>query len=187
MLTLKRVELDFLHRGILIQIRNEEGQSLIEFLITFSFGMILLIYILKFGLSATNGYLAHYANFQASRAYLVIDNDQSDAASDGVARAHAQVVFDRFNLENFGIAPVGTVQFNNPGDVKNVFVGSVFRFRQKFSGGGIFGGSQEIELISESFLGREPTRSTCVRRVCDAMLGVGGTCENHTTFFDNGC
>ena len=49
-------------------------------------------------------------------------------------------------------------------------------------------GQTELELISESFLGREPTRGVCATRVCKAITGEEiCTSSMDITLYDDGC
>ena len=46
----------------------------------------------------------------------------------------------------------------------------------------------DMRTISESFLGREPSRQECIERICEAFSAIdGGGCSSHTTIYDNGC
>lgn len=167
----------------------EAGQSTIEFLASFVFVFTLMVVLIRFALSAANGYMVHYATFMASRAYLVYDhNINSPDGADAPAFALAQQVFKSFKLGAFmgGVDPVLKVNHPDFGG-RSAYVGVYADFEQAFSIPKLFGGSAPLKLRSESFLGREPTRATCTDMVCKAMQEAGGVCVKNSTFFDNGC
>lgn len=170
-------------------VKNQEGQSTVEFLASFVFVFTLMVVMIRFALTAANGYMVHYATFMASRSYLVFDHNINAAdGADAPAFQQAQTVFNSYQLGNLmgGTPPVLKVNHPEFGG-KSVFVGVYADFEQAFSIPKLFGGSAPLKLRSESFLGREPTRATCTERVCKAMQDAGGVCSKNSTFFDNGC
>ncbi len=166
----------------------ESGQSTIEFLASFVFVFSFMVMIIRFAINATNGYLVHYATFMASRAYLVYDNNtNTPEGADAAAFAQAKKVFNSYSLSSFlGTDPELKVNPPEYGGI-SAYVGIYSKFEQPFSIPNFFGGSTPLDMVSESFLGREPTRATCAERVCAGMSESGGTCEKNSTFFDNGC
>ena len=75
---------------------RHEGQSTIEFLLTFIFSIGILILFISLGLNLTRGYIAHYATYMASRTYLTADNTSfTDTSSDSYAEQEAENVFNR--------------------------------------------------------------------------------------------
>lgn len=184
----KKGILDFLLPQINIQI-NSKGQSTIEFLSTFIFVFGLMFMFIRLALNATNGYLVHYATFMSSRAFLVADiNSNQPDGSDGYATQIANNVFASFKVPGYIAGAKNKISARTVQDGGNkLFVGTIYSFEQKLSNSDIIGGKTPMKMTSESFLGREPTRATCVKRICDAMKGVGGDCGLNTTFFDNGC
>ena len=169
--------------------KNEKGQSTIEFLmgIIFVFGFLFLF--LRVSITLTNGYLVHYATFMASRAYLVADNNSNQVnGADGFAFKQSEEVFASFRVANFISGFSGELEANSPEFGGNkVFVGLWVEYQDKFALNGLIGGGQKLTLRSESFLGREPTRAECLERVCAANIEVGGNCRVHSTLVDNGC
>ncbi len=167
----------------------QEGQSSIEFLITIIFVVSIIFSFVKLAINMTNGYLAHYATFMASRTYMVIDNNSNTpAGSDNYAEKRASEVFNSYKLSTFVGNYKGALTFNAPDfSGKHIYVGALHSFSQAFSINDFVGGKSPIEFLSESFLGREPTIATCFSRVCYAMKEAGGDCQLHTTIFDNGC
>ncbi len=172
-------------RNIPIDNRTESGQSLIEFIMTFSFTLGILFLFIKIALNVTDGYMVHYATYMASRTYSVIDVNSNDpSGADDVAAKEAEKIMGKFIDLGFG-----TFSIKHPTDVTGLpYVGASFDFKKRFTVG-LLGGKSELNLKSESFLGKEPTRSTCAYRMCEALKAVGGDCQAgvHFTLFDNGC
>lgn len=178
---------DFLRPSELIH--SDNGQSTMEFLLAFTFVFTLIFFIFQVGVSFTNGYLVHYATYMASRTYLVIDNNSNDIASgDEDAKGRAISVFNGIPVDRFIPGFRSELKINHPMTVpNNLFVGAWVEYPEKFGISEIIGGIKNVNLRSESFLGREPSRVTCLVRICEAMKEVGGSCGDHTTFFDDGC
>lgn len=172
-----------------IPIRNDRGQSTMEFLLAFTFVFTLIFLIFQVGVNFTNGYLVHYATFVASRTYLVIDNNSNSIASgDEDAKGRAISVFNQFPVDKFVPGFRSELKINHPMQIpNNLFVGAWVEYPEKFGISDMIGGIKDVSLRSESFLGREPSRVTCLTRICEAMKEIGGTCGDHTTFFDDGC
>ncbi len=168
--------------------RNEKGQSTIEFLSTLSFVLAIIFFYVKMALNITNGYLMHYATFMASRAYLVGDDAGTNAASR--AKDNASIVYSTIQQYALPFDEGGALEFNEPQSVdKKVFVGARTSFKQKFSFSELVGGTALMHYISESFLGREPSISECIVRTCQMIeLATGVTgCDSGFTVIDNGC
>ena len=71
---------------------GDTGQSLIEFLICFIFAFGILLLGIKVAFNLTNGYMAHYATYVASRVYLVSDNNSNNPSnSDKAAFKEAKI------------------------------------------------------------------------------------------------
>jgi hypothetical protein len=169
--------------------KKSEGQSTIEFLTTLIFVIGIIFFYVKMSLSMTSGFLVHYATFISSRAYLVKDTNSNEPnGSDGAAKALAQQVFNDFNLENIipNFAPTFSVS-DPEGNNNKVFNGVFVEYDAPFSISNLFGGKESARYVSESFLGREPTRAECLQQVCKAIDDLGASCTLHTTVFDNGC
>lgn len=167
---------------------NESGQSTIEFLSTFAFVFAMLFLFIKIALNFTNGYLVQYANYMASRAYLVHDTNQAKGTALNSAYQRAAQVFGQYQVTNFLPNFSGTLQVNSPTSGSMPFyVGTYVDFEDKFSLSKIMGGAIPLQFRSESFLGKEPLRKECSARVCDAMTAAGGNCSAYSTPFDNGC
>ncbi len=179
--------------------RDQAGQSVIEFLVTFVFSLGLLFIFVYLGLNFARGYMVHYATYQASRAYLTLDSTSlSFSASDDYAARKAREVFESFQLERLGISDLELFAIDVNSATKYEYVGMQARFKLPFTPFKAIGGSQPLELTSDSFLGREPIRSNCLKRVCYALqnaasgsslnFSADATCQSdHITAFDNGC
>lgn len=170
---------------------NENGQSTIEFLLSFAIAFGFLVSFYKIAMLFTSGYLAHYVTFQASRAYMVTEDLRNNPeGSDGKAVLDARKVYNFYNLA--GIIPGydGALTFNEPetnlGNQTNLYVGVRLQYQDSLL---IPGTAKRIpvSLTSESYLGFEPTRAECYSRICNAISELGASCTVHTTVTDNGC
>ena len=173
------------------KIKNNKGQSTIEFIMTFTVAVGFIFLFLKMALNYTDGFMVHHATFMASRAYLVSDeNRDSLDEGDNKAMEKARQVFTKYMPDGLvkGIE-AGMLKENNPNVSKtkfHAFVGVWIEFYQRFSLGFI-GGKESIRFVSESFLGREPTRAEAREQTCSAIMSLGLTkCDVHVTLEDNG-
>lgn len=172
---------------------KQSGQSTIEFILTFAFGVSVILVIFNSAMNYTTGYLVHYATYTASRTYLTADNSLgsigNSAPSLGGAEAKARTTFNKYLLNVFKIPP-SSMKINAPGTdpAESLTVGVYTTFDQSIDAVGKVAGAAKLELVSESFLGKEPTRSECATRVCQAMTG-STSCgpELDITLFDDGC
>jgi len=176
---------DSLHQQL--NMKSDQGQSTIEFLMTFAFVFAMLFLFIKIALNFTNGYLVQYANFMASRAYLVHDTNQAETTAYNSAFQRARQVFDLYKISSFMNDFSGTLKVNNPGAVLPFYVGTFVEYDEKFSLSKVMGGAFPMSFRAESFLGKEPVRRDCAKRVCKALTMSAGNCTEYTTFFDNGC
>ena len=169
------------------------GQSTIEFILTFAFGVSVILVIFNSAMNYTTGYLVHYATYMASRTYLTADNSlgtigNSSPSLNG-AEEKARATFSKYTLTVFKI-PSSNLRINPPSTnpAEQLTVGAYTTFEQSVDAVGKVAGAAKLELVSESFLGKEPTRSECATRVCRAMTGES-TCgpELDVTLFDDGC
>tara|TARA_Y100000768_G_scaffold375852_1_gene347158 strand:- start:25182 stop:25718 length:537 start_codon:yes stop_codon:yes gene_type:complete len=171
--------------------KDQSGQVAFEFIlvVTFALGTIFLFFQLAF--NHTDGYLVHYANFMAARTYLTHDNGGNDIGSSiGSAAGVAQEVFESYPLSQFNInADFNVVTFE---EGSGLFSGTTAEFEKPtnlFLG---IGGGEDAKLLSESLLGKEPVRKTCLQLTCEAMTGDRNVCEGSSdqmdiTLYDNGC
>ena len=167
---------------------DSKGQSVIEFLLTFGFTVMILFVFVKITINVTNGFMVHYATYMTSRSFLVHDNHaKTESSTDVEAERFAKAeVFDKILTSWKGSAPV----FNRPASVTNkVYTGVRVDFEQNFAFGNMIAGNDPINFKSESFLGRIPVVGECVKGVCAGITGGEETCGNdgNTTLYDNGC
>lgn len=170
--------------------KKDSGQSTIEFIMTFTAAVGFIFLFLKLAMNYTNGYMVHHATYMASRSYLVVDEERDSLTEgDTAAFQKAKQVFTRYmpvGLVN-GVS-AGELQVNSP-DTTNftAFIGLWVEFSQIFSLGFV-GGKEPVVFRSESFLGREPTRSETIQQVCEAVkrAAPGKKCNTHVTLDDNG-
>ena len=122
---------------------------------------------------------------------MVLDrNSNNPEGSDGAALKKAQDVFAAHQVDVFFNNFTGEVEANSTETLNtrrnNLYVGVFVNYSDSL-GLPNLGPAINMDLRSESFLGREPTRSECYDQICNAMLAIGGDCRVHTTVFDNGC
>jgi hypothetical protein len=172
---------------------NEQGQSTIEFILTFAFGVSIIMLIFHSAMNHVAGYLVHYATFMASRTYLSSESYNGGIGTFEIsyqaASGEATAVFNRYNLGVFNVAPDG-FRVNPAGGAAASYlgVGAATTFERNIDIMGMVTGSQKVTLISESFLGKEPTRSVCATRICEALTGnTNCTPEMDITLYDDGC
>lgn len=170
-------------------VRNNKGQSTIEFIMTFTAAIGFIFLFLKMAINYTNGYMVHHATYMASRAFLVGDSEsqQTIEGRDKNAFDLAKTVFNK-NLPEGLIGNFnGELKANNPLAVPfGPFIGLYVEYSQPFSIGFV-GGKEQVVFRSESFLGREPTRVETIAQVCKAVSSVlGQSCDIEATLDDNG-
>ena len=163
--------------------KSEAGQSTIEFALTMILLMSFTMFFLRLALLFGYGNYAHYATFMAARAYL---SSGADRSSSQVARAEQVILsmlkksvnepgVDRFPTIAKGKGGGGRIlgmQIDHeryaPGNLNLSWMRGVrYTFRSRlflipFGGASSIGKLNDIELTSESWLGREPTYSECV-------------------------
>jgi hypothetical protein len=175
-----------------MKIKDSKGQSTIEFIFSFSLALGFIFGFLKLSIVYTNGFLIHYATFQASRAYMVGESGSKNPdGSDPSAAADAKQVFDNFKLDVLMPDFPNVITFEEPSArstmQSNLYIGARVEFNEFIA---IPGSNAKIEIpmISESYLGMEPTRAECFQQICASLSDVGGAgCVRHATVFDNGC
>jgi hypothetical protein len=159
------------------RLRKNGGQSTVEFLLTLVFSIAFLFLFVQLAINAGIGYLNHYATFMASRAYLVYDDNNQlvDSTLNQAEDFVRGTVMKQFGLDILGI--------DNDDIETNTLVNSPANGTKKYE-----------YLLSESFLGKEPTRGDCLERICNYTFEqhVGFLCNtqvesSHITVFDNGC
>lgn len=169
---------------------RERGQSTIEFLMGFIIVFSMIFIFITMAFTITNGYLIHYLTFMASRTYLVFDNNNlnSDSAAENSIRSDFPMTGLNAFIPNF--SSNNDIDFFHPRTHgPNLYVGVSVAFKQNFNLGNVLGGLDPVTFRSESFLGREPTRADCLKRILSELDNTcrGGNCDLHMTVFDNGC
>lgn len=174
---------------------SESGQSTVEFIFTFVFGLSLVLVIFNTSLNYATGYLVHYATFMASRVYLTADNHTGrigdSTPSLGQAVDRARTAFTNYNLsvlkipnQNFKVNEVQNIADKN----EAMTIGAHTTFELDIDALGRIAGQSKYEMVSESFLGKEPTRAECASRVCFGVTGQSNCEENmDVTLYDDGC
>ena len=168
---------------------HEDGQSAIEFILTFAFSLGFVFLFVNLALNLTAGYLNHYVNFMASRTYLTADTgvDNVDNTLNNAA-GQARDVFDKYPLAAFGVD--ADFEVIRMGTRNGLYVGTTSTFSKPISSMSIVGSTEEATLLSESLIGKEPVRKTCYDLICGAMTG-NPSCNSPEDFtmvlYDNGC
>lgn len=167
---------------------NKNGQSTLEFLFSFIFAFTFIFLFVQIAFHFSNGFLLHYATFMGSRAYMVIDtNSNEPQGSDQKSEKIAQEVFESI-LKEYAPRLIKPLSFNSPQFSGNkLYVGPYIKIEKNLSPSNFVAKDIKLTLLSESFLGKEPTRSECLQRVCYAMQELNSNCEQHVTLVDNGC
>ena len=178
---------------------KEKGQSTVEFIVTFAFGVSLVLVIFNTSINYATGYLVQYATFMASRVYLTADSHTGSVGnvtpSVTDAPRRASEAFQIYNLsmlkipnENFNINKVEDALADDSDNSKNLTVGAYTTFEIPMDVLGRVAGQKKLELVSESFLGKEPTRAECASRVCQAITGQENcSATMDITLYDDGC
>ncbi len=175
--------------------KNEAGQSMIEFIFTFAFTVAIIFLFAAQGYNLVTGYLVHYATYMSSRSYLTADS--MGGAIDEDPRGAAKATYARYKLDLLDIP--GEPQFRSftqdrSQSANGLYVGTTVQYEKPFSYINLIGGGTTVKYLSESFLGKEPTRMSCWNRTCFAITGseqsCGGGSEANSlniTVDDNGC
>lgn len=177
-------------------IANSAGQSTIEFLLVSAFSIGFLFIFIQLAINLTGGFFVHYATFMASRTYLVFDVGDADAPRSytGLVNTRTREVFDSYNVKPYGVYDQNDsfeIHSLVEGNINEyIYTGVSYTYTQPMSVFGFFGGGTSSTMVSESFLGKEPTRGECLERTRAALEGVGFGApgqRNFVTVFDNGC
>lgn len=174
-----------------MNLKNEKGQSTVEFILTFAFGVSLILVIFTTSMNYATGYLVQYATFMASRVYLTADNSlASPMATISQAGQKAEETFAIYNLSIFDV-PNSNFKINpvEEGMTPSQYltVGGRTTFELTIDVMGKIAGEKKLEMVSESFLGKEPSRAECARRLCFAISSNENCSTFDITLFDNGC
>lgn len=177
-------------------LNNDRGQVLLEFILVMVFALGITFIFVHMSLNYTVGYLNHYATFMSSRTFLTFDSSSNNPSSSwSAARAEALKTFKRYQLTKFGIPNItqNDVKMHTAvGGTQNtmLFVGVTSLFERQLSSFDSVGGTEPAKFFSESLLGKEPVRMTCLEQVCAAM-GLSDCPSKAQTLdvvlYDNGC
>lgn len=187
-------------RGFLVQKKftlktNEEGQSTIEFILTFAFAIGLSFLFVAHALNMTTGFMTHYATFMSGRTFLSYDATSAEPVSNyNSAQRVATKVFNIYKLDRFGVNS-STLRFNKPAPASSksvLFSGVSAKFEKRLTPYKLVGGSKKATMMSEGFLGKEPLKIQCWEMTCRAMGLQPGACggaasPKDITVYDNGC
>lgn len=175
---------------------NQNGQSTIEFIFAFAFCVSIVLVIFNSAMNYTTGYLIHYGTFMASRTFLTselyagVEGSQLTAIEKGVEEATA--VFNTYRLDIFDVKNL-VFKINKPtantSSADYLTVGALTLFEANIDAVGQVAGQKKLELVSESFLGKEPVRTECAARTCFAITSSSdcGAGNLDITLFDDGC
>lgn len=169
-------------------LNNEKGQSAVEFILTFAFALGLTFLFVNQAINLTAGYLNHYVNFMASRAYLVHETGVNNRATEIRAAAGAATdVFKSYPLKKFGVDATFEVLTSDKGS--GLFNGTISKFKRPLSSLPVIGAGEDAQFYSESFLGKEPLRITCADMICASITGSTSQCSDTVdmVLYDNGC
>jgi len=173
---------------------TEEGQAVIEFVLALVFLMAFMAFFVKLALMFALGNFAQYATYIGSRAYLSAGKTQDDQTQ----RAQEYMTYllaknpespgaPRFPAAGIGQgggtpsgATIGTGSFFRADDRDFSWQEGVrYEFRSRLPMMLLSDRNDDlVTLVSESWLGREPTFDECWQ---DIETRVGAT------FVDNGC
>lgn len=176
-------------------IKNQEGQSTVEFILTFAFGLSLILMVFNSAMNYATGYLVQYATFMASRVYLTADNFTGNMAGtpSGNFEYSRRMATETFNTYRLGVFNIPESSFNineagstNPSSY--LTVGGYTKFDLSIDPMGRLAGQKKLEMVSEAFLGKEPTRAECAKRTCYGIKGSSSCArDDDITTYDNGC
>lgn len=177
--------------------KGEEGQSTVEFALTAVLIMGFLLFYIQLALSFAWSNYVQYATFMSARAYLSAGASQADqdtrarrVLSITVKKGTGREGEDRFPMIAKGLGGAGGMAGADIGAGSNFdpsvrglswMEGVRYTFRSKlfvvpFAGSGRDPSVNSVTLTSESWLGREPSFSDCLREM-NRLKGM----------IDNGC
>lgn len=176
--------------------QNQNGQVMIEFILVLIFALGITFIFVHMSMNYTIGYLNHYATFMSSRTLLTVDSASNNSAGSWAsARASAISTFNKYQLSKFGVPNLSQddvkVHTGVGGEQSSMlFVGVTSLFERKLSTFSAVGGTEKAKFLSESFLGKEPVRMTCLEQVCHAMGLTDCPPKAQSldvVLYDNGC
>lgn len=170
-------------------VTNEQGQAAIEFLLVFAFAIGITFLFMSLTINSTQGYMAQYANFMASRTFLTFDNSSNSNFEGAINEAtnRARQVFNSYPLRAFEIS--GNFQIKKPmsSAPSSLFAGTTFKFSKRLTPFKLVGGGSMVTYYAESFLTKEPSRYACFIGACHGIGQNSCSFGVDATLFDNGC
>lgn len=170
---------------------DQSGQATIEFILSFSFMLFFVLFFVTIGLNLSLGYVTHFSVYKASRHFLTFDNGSPNNATNLLqAISSSEILFRKINNE---IKLEGEFKIHSPDDPAMQiyeYVGAKFLYKPRINAMGPFALPEDYKWLSESFLGKEPTRADCR---CQTQRALGEACEDEIptdieiTVYDNGC
>lgn len=184
-----------------MKINNDKGQATIEFIFSFAIGLLFILFFIFYCINLGAGYLAHYATYSTSRAYLTYDYGGNNPRTN-FQRSKEYAL--GYYIGNFSkpLKAIGLKVQNNEPQFNSIetnslydYTGVYLRFLPPFQIGSDDTDSYETNsYVSESFLGKEPSRAECGCQVLNAMGiqscsggGYPSNLRDDITVFDNGC
>ncbi|MCT4642611.1 MAG: hypothetical protein N4A33_09990 [Bacteriovoracaceae bacterium] len=162
-----------------------------EFILTIAFTLGISLLFISLAINSTTGYIAHYANFMASRTYLSYEDSQNNIGANlAQAKNQTKSTFSSYGLDALGVPSNSLKIIDQAQSSIALFRGTTVTYTQKLSMFSFVGGGQDAIFHSESFLGKEPTKIECLESICRAMGIDIGTCKSGKqaiTIMDNGC
>lgn len=170
--------------------KNEKGQAAIEFLLVFAFAIGITFLFMSMAINSTQGYMAQYANYMASRTFLTYDNSSNSNFDSAInaASGKARDVFRSYPLDAFEI-PRNGFDIKKPmsSAPSSLFAGTTFQFRKRLTPFKLVGGGSMVTYYAESFLTKEPSRFACFQGSCHGIGQSSCSFGIDATLFDNGC
>ncbi len=180
---------------------SESGQAAMEFVLSLLLLLTFFFFIVRLCAVFAIGNYIHYATFMGARAYF------ASAENPGAQITRAETVMEsalgsrwkRFisrraeegNSEIEGVGIGGGYFFNNESKERNAWnQGVTFSFRSKLEmyPWSRAGTSANLDLASESWLGREETTAECLNQTQKKISqGMPGDLKNISLEWDNGC
>lgn len=182
-------EQDFLEQRMYTRQDNQSGQASIEFILVFAFAIGITFLFLSLAINSTQGYLAQYANYMASRTFLSFDRSSNAGHAGNIDEAArvAREVFQSYPLRAFDINAEFSVLKPLDGAASSLYSGTTVKFSKRLTPFRLVGGGAMLNMYTESFLSKEPVRFSCWVGTCS---GIGqGQCNygDDITLYDNGC
>jgi hypothetical protein len=179
---------------------SESGQAAMEFVLSMLLLLTFFFFIVRLCAVFAIGNYIHYATFMGARAYF------ASAENIGAQMTRAESVMeasigqrwkrfikrreDEGNSEIPGVGIGGGYFFTNESQARNSWnqgVSFSFRSRLELYPWSRAGTSANLDLASESWLGREETAAECEATRTKIATSLPGDLKNMNVEWDNGC